>query len=132
MRSTNGVRRFFIFLAVTLAQVIMTQLVTFVISVFLPNMGDFPQTRPVLCISLLGVSYTIGIFFIGWLALNRRWLALVPRYPARLVATLLGAYLPLVIAVLVYRPLEPGNPFFFVAILTGILGFHLPGFFTKK
>jgi hypothetical protein len=31
-------------------------------------------------------------------------------YPARLVATLGGAYLPLIIALILYPSLEPGNP----------------------
>jgi uncharacterized membrane protein YccC len=55
-----------------------------------------------------------------------------PKLPARLVGTLAGAYLPLVIALFLYHPMEPGNPFFFVAMLTSVAGFYLGGWIRKK
>jgi hypothetical protein len=38
-----------------------------------------------------------------------------------------GAYLPLLAALILYHPLEAGNPFFFISIVMSILGFWLPG-----
>jgi hypothetical protein len=124
--------RFIIWLGVVLLQLVMTQVVTFLFSLLVPGMEDFPQTRPVLFIVALGIAFTIGIFLPGWLALNRRWLASEPRYAVRLVATLIGAYVPLLVALIVYHPLEPGNPFFFISMLAGILGFHAPGWVIRK
>ena len=119
-------------LGVAFLQFIMTQVATFVVSLLIPGMGDFPQTHPVLFVVILGVTFPIGVFLTGWLALKFHWLKSKPVLPARLVGTLLGAYLPLVIALFVYPTLEPGNPFFFVSMLTSILGFHIPGWFARK
>jgi hypothetical protein len=126
MNTNQKITNFLLFCAVVVVQVIATQLVTFVASLFLPNMGDFPQAHPVLFILILGITYTIGIYGVGLLALKFHWLRVPPLLHSRLVGTLLGAYLPLVVAVLIYHPREPGNPFFFIAIFTSILGFHLP------
>jgi hypothetical protein len=126
MNTNQKISSFLLFCAVVVAQVIATQLVTFVASLLLPNMGDFPQTLPVIFILILGITYTIGIYLVGLLALKFHWVKVPPNLRSRLVGTLLGAYLPLVVAVFIYHPLEPGNPFFFIAIFTSILGFHLP------
>ncbi len=117
--------------ATFLLQVIMTQVITFLFSLLLPGMENFPQTNPVIFIILLGVSYSIGVFLAGWLALRRRWLPSGRLFPQRLAGALTGAYVALIMALIFYHPLEPGNPFFFIAILTCILGFYLPGWVLK-
>ena len=128
----RGILTMIIRLAVALLQLTMTQVVTFVLSLLLPGMGDFPQTYPALFVVILGITYSTGVFLPGWLALERRWLKARPDYSARLIATLVGAYVPLVVALMLYRSLEPGNPFFSVSILTCVLGFYIPGWIGRK
>ena len=119
-------------LGVALLQLIMTLVVTFLLSLLAPGMENFPQTQPVLFVVVLGITFSTGVFLAGWLALKLRWLAAMPKYPMRLVATLIGAYLPLIVALILYHPLEPGNPFFFISMLTSVLGFYVPGWIERK
>ena len=132
MDSGKKILRFLTWLGVALLQLIMTQVVTFLISLLVPGMENFPQTHPALFVVVLGVTFSTGVFLTGWLALKLRWLAAKPIYPARLVATLIGAYLPLIVALILYHPLEPGNPFFFISMLTSVLGFYVPGWIERK
>ncbi len=132
MNAGKKVVRFFAWLGVALLQLISTQVVTFLASLLAPNMGDFPQTRPVLFVVILGITFTVGIFLTGWLAIKLRWLKMELKLVARLIGTLVGAYLPLVIALFLYHPLEPGNPFFFIAMLTSVAGFYLGGWIGKE
>ncbi len=112
--------------------VIPTQVVTFLLSLLVPGMGDFQQTHPALFVVIPGIAFSTGVFLIGWLALNFHWLASTPKYPIGLIATMLGAFLPLIVALILYLTLEPGNPFFFISMLTGVLGFHIPGWIDAK
>ena len=131
MNSGKKTIRFLIWLGVSLLQLIMTQVVTFLLSLLLPGMENFQQTIPALFVVLLGVSFSTGVFLTGWLALKLGWPATKPKYPLRLVATLVGAYLPLILALIIYPNIEPGNPFFFISMLTSILGFHVPGWIGR-
>jgi hypothetical protein len=131
MNTGKKVVRFFVWLGVALLQLIMTQVVTFLVSLLALGMENFPQTHPVLFVLILGTTFTAGVFLTGWLALKWRWLKAEPRLLARLVGTLIGAYLPLVVALFLYHPLEAGNPFFFISMLMGVAGFHLPGWFGR-
>lgn len=132
MDNSKKILRFFIWLGVAVLQLIMTQVVTFLLSLLIPVMENFPQTNPALFVVILGITFSTGVLLTGWLALKLRWLTTKPKYLTRLVATLVGAYLPLIIALFLYRTLEPGNPLFFIAMLTSILGFHLPGWLERK
>jgi hypothetical protein len=125
MGSGKGTRRFFVGLGVVLLQLFMIQVVTFLFSLVLPGLG--PQMHPVLFVAVLGVTFSSGIFLAGWLALGRRWLSGEPRHVTRLVATLVGSYLPLIVALALLGHLEAGSPFFVASMVTGILGFHAPG-----
>jgi predicted Abi (CAAX) family protease len=124
--------RFLTWLGVAMLQLIMAQVVTFLLSLFVPGMENFPQDHPALFVVILGVTFSTGVFLIGWLALKLRWLATKPKYAHRLVATLIGAYLPLILALILYHTLEPGNPFFFISMLISVLGFHVPGWIERK
>jgi hypothetical protein len=119
-------------LGVALLQLISTQVVTFLVSLLVPGMGDFPDTQPAIFVVLLGITFSTGVFLTGWLALKLHWLAAEPKYALRLVATLICAYLPLLVALILYHPIGVGNPFFFISALTTILGFHLPGWLERK
>lgn len=120
-----------IWLGVVLLQLIGTQVVTFILSLVIPGMGDVPQIQPVFFALILGLTFSAGVFLVGWLAIRFHWLSAEPRVATRLTGTLIGAYLPLIAALIIYKILEPGNPFFFVSMLASILGFHLPGWFKK-
>jgi hypothetical protein len=120
------VRLILIGLGVGLLQLILTQAVTFVASLLLPGMGDNLLGNSAAFVLVLGVTFTTGAFLGGWLALKQGWLKAEPRLRLRLAVTLAGAYLPLVLALLLYRVLEPGNPFFFVAALAAVVAFHIP------
>ncbi len=132
MNADQKVIRFFVWLGVAFLQLIMTQVVTFLVSLLAPGMENFPQTHSVLFVVILGVTFTAGVFLAGWLALKWRWLKMEPKLVARLIGTLVGAYLPLVLALFLYHPLEPGNPFFFISMLASVAGFYLGGWFGKK
>jgi hypothetical protein len=121
-----------IWLGVALLQLIMTQVVTFLFSFLFPEVENFQRTHPVLFAALLGFTFSLGVFLPGWLALRFRWLKAKPLYPARLAGTMIGAALPLLIALIIYRILEAGNPFFLISILASILGFHLPGWVWRQ
>ena len=124
--------RILTWLGIALLQLIMTQVVTFLLTLFVQDMENFPQSHPALFVVILGVAFSTGVFLTGWLALKLRWLTAKPKYPRRLVATLIGAYLPLIVALILYHSLETGNPFFFISMLTSVLGFHLPGWIERK
>jgi len=132
MLSGKKVLRFFIWLGVFLMQLIMTQFVTFVFSMPFPKgMQGYPQAHPVFFVIFLGICFTIGVFYAGWLAIHRRWIKIQPKYRARLVFTLMGAYVPLIVALIFYHPLEPGNPFFFISMLASVAGFYIPGWIGR-
>jgi uncharacterized membrane protein YeaQ/YmgE (transglycosylase-associated protein family) len=125
-------KKMLIWLGVAFLQLIMTQMVTFLLSLLVPDMGIFGQTNPALFAVILGITFSVGVFLAGWLALKLHWLTTEPKYPARMIATLIGAYIPLIAALFLYQFLEPGNPFFFTSMVMGILGFHVPGWMEKK
>jgi uncharacterized protein YacL len=128
MISTKKIIRFILWLGVVLLQLIMTQAVTFVVSMPFPRgMENYPQNHPIIFVLVLVISFTTGVFYTGWVAIRRRWITLKPKYLARLVFTLVGAIVPLLVALIFYHPLEPGNPFFFVSMFTSVVGFYIPG-----
>jgi len=118
-------------LGVVLLQLIMTQVVTFLVSFLLPNVENFQRTYPVFFAVIVGITFSAGIYLAGWLALKWHWLKLEPKYTARLLGTLIGAYLPLIIALFLYPALEAGNPFLGISMVAGILGFYVAGWVSK-
>jgi hypothetical protein len=129
--ATRRFTHYFIWLGVVLLQLIMTQVVTYLFSILFPGGEAFPLNYPVLFVAILGISFSAGIFLPGWLAFRRGWLNGQPKNKERLVATLVGAYLPLLIGLILLHRLEPGSPFFLISILAGILGFYLPSWIKQ-
>jgi hypothetical protein len=125
-------KRIIIWLCVVIAQLIMTQVVTFLVTLFIPVAEDFPKSSPVLYAMLLGLTFSLGVFWPGWLAIRLGWLPLLPRSWARFFGALLGAYLPLIAALVIFETLEAGNPFFLFSILGSILGFYVMGVDERK
>ena len=66
----------------------------------------------------------------GWLAIQRRWLVLKPALLPRLAGALVGAYLPLLLGLILVGALLAGSPFFAISILASLLGFYLPNLLT--
>ena len=132
METGTKTARFLIGIGVVFLQLIMTQVVMFLFSMFIPDVEKFQQSYPVFFALIAGLAFSAGVFLAGWLALKLGWLKGHPRLANRLIGTLACAYLPLVIALLIYRILEAGNPFFLISILASILGFHFPGWLVKQ
>jgi hypothetical protein len=132
MNSGQNKTRWFVWLGVAFLQLIMTQVVTFLFSLFIPDVEQFQQAKSVMFVLILGISFSVGVFLVGWLAFKFGWLKGKPNLMARLIWVLLGAFVPLIIALVIYRVLEAGNPFFAVSTLLSILGFHVPGWFAKE
>ena len=103
MNTGKKITRFLVWLGVVILQLIMTQVVTFVLSLLIPGMGDFPQIHPAFFVVILGITFSTGVFLAGWLALKYHWLTAEPKYPVRLVAAIIGAYLPLILTLIVYK-----------------------------
>lgn len=117
--------QFLRWLLVVILQIIMTQVVTFLLSLIFPNMVNLPQAQPAIFLLLLGICYSIGIMLVGFLGLKIRLAFLETKFYFRLIGTLVGVFVPLALALWLIKPLEP-NGFYFMAIFTGILGFFGP------
>jgi hypothetical protein len=112
---------------VILFQLIMTQVVTLLFSFIVPGMEVLQKSQPVLFLLFVGISFSVGIFLAGWVAIKFGWVKIAPKLSTRLIGTLVGAYLPLILALFIYPTIEAGNPFLTVSMLMGIAGFHLAG-----
>ncbi len=132
MEGIKKLPAFLIGLGVVVMQLTMTQVVTFIATLPFPDMEDFPQTHSGLFVVILGLTFSAGVFLVGWLALKLSWLKSDPKLPARMASTLIGAYLPLIVALVLYRTLAPGNPFYLISILASIVGFHAAGWRREK
>lgn len=123
---------FIIYIVVIILQIIMTQVITFLASLFLPNGEQLVLKNQLLFAVFIGVTFSVGVFWVGWLAIRLRWLKLPPKHLARFIGGLVGAYLPLLTSALVFRNLAPGSPFFFIAILGSVLGFYAAGWWNEN
>ena len=113
------------FLGVVVLQVLGVLLLTFIASLIWPN--EFAQ--PLQFMLMVGWTFGLGIFLVGWLAIKLGWLKAPVRFANRAAITLFGAYLPLVGGFLLAGPLKEGSPFFGLSILVGLLGFHVVSWF---
>ena len=125
------IKQIAIWFGVILFQLIMTQVVTLLFSFIVPDMEVLQKSQPVLFLLFAGVSFSVGIFLAGWVALKFGWVKIAPKLSTRLIGTLVGVYLPLILALFIYPTIEAGNPFLTVSMLTGIAGFYLAGWIGK-
>ncbi len=132
MKTRSMFVRVIIILGILFFQLVMTQVVTFLLSLLIGGLEFVQQSNKFFFASILGVTFSAGAFLSGWVALRFHWLDAAPRLPARAIGTLLGAYIPLLAAVLIYPTLEPGNPFYSLSILGAIIGFHVPTWFKSS
>jgi hypothetical protein len=119
-----------IILGIAVLQYIMAMLVNLIFTLLFPGLDVAPDSNSDLFILVLGFSYTAGIFLVGWLSIALR--DVTHQYGLRLLTTISATFLPLLIVLVFYPKLEPDNPFFFIAAITGILGFLLPEWFQKS
>lgn len=112
---------------ITILQLIMTQVVTLVASFIYPVDETFVSTHSFQFVLLLGICFTAGVVLTGWAAIRVKWLKLSYLWLARLTGTAAGAFIPLLLALMLYHPLEPGNPFFFISMLLSVFGFYAGG-----
>ena len=134
MENRKGTSFYIIWLVVSFVQAIASQISGLLVSILFSVIFRFeplPGTHPGIFVLLAGVMYATGIFFIGWLAIKFKILKVKTLYFYRLIGTLIGAYLPFLLAWAIYKPMQPGNPFFFIAIITAILGFQAPGWYNR-
>ena len=125
-------RRVFELFGVVLFQLVAILSVTFLVSLLTWTLTDNPETQSGNYVLFFGLSISIGVFLAGWLAFKFQWLQgqLLPL--PRLISTVLGAYLPLVVILLIETVIRAGHPVFTIALFTGILGFHLPAWLKRK
>jgi len=118
---------FVIWFGVAVAQVLMTQFVAYLVSLFFPNLEEIPPDRAVLFSLAIVLSYIAGIYLTGWAALLAGWVTTPPLYLARFIWTAVGVLIPFGVAALLGTLLEPGPQILIASIVAGIVGFYLPG-----
>ena len=118
-------------LIVVIVQLIAMQVVTFAGSFLFPNSVEPGIDHPWTFAIMLGIAFSLGIFLVGWFALNRSWLIGPPALVLRLVGTLIGTTLVLFAGVVLMHNLPAGSPFFGISMLVGVICFHLPSWINK-
>lgn len=132
MKHRGAVISILIVLGVAVLQLVMSQVVTFLVSLALPGMEGMVDSNPWLFALLVWLTFSVGIFLPGWLAASKGWLSLEPAVGWRLAGTLTGTALPLLLTLIFFSGLEAGSPFFFLSIILGVLGFHLAGWLANR
>lgn len=115
------------FIGVLLLQLVSIFGFTFLVSMLTFPYTEDPATQSGNYVLFFGLSITLGVFLAGWVALQNRWLSPPRLLLPRLAGTALGAYVPQIIVLLINKMIPAGHPVFTIAMLLGILGFHLPG-----
>ena len=114
--------RILVTLIVAFLQFVGAQIVTLLFSFVVPDMGA-PENNPWLFVVVAGLAFFLGIAAVGLLAIRLGWLKGAPAYAPRLVLTIGGVFVPLVLGGLLHQ-IRVASPFLTIAIITGILGFH--------
>lgn len=132
MKSKPLFVRVLVILGVLIFQLFFIQVVLFLVSFALVSLGGYGQTGRFLNVLILGLTFSAGSFLAGWIALRFHWLDADPKYLARAIGTLLGAFLPFLAALLLSANLGPGHTFYELSILFCILGFYVPTWIRGK
>jgi hypothetical protein len=96
-------------------QLIMTQVVTLLFSFIVPDMEVLQKSQPGLFLLFAGVSFSVGIFLAGWIAIKFGRVKIAPRLSPRVIGTGMGVYPPLILTLFIYPTIEAGNPFLTVS-----------------
>jgi hypothetical protein len=93
------------------------------------------------------LGFGIGVFSVGALSLNLGWSGSPKKYRARLIGTVIGGLIPILVLIGIRLAIAPsGTDSQFqevianqwqprlttISLLTGLLGFYLPGWMGKK
>ncbi len=132
MDNRNMFAKILILIGIGLLQVTAAMLILLFVTLLFPALDVKPDIKPVLFILVTGICYAVGIFLVGWLSIHLKWRKVNHLYGLRAFLTLIGAFVPLLIALATDAKLEAGNPLFFVSLLTGILGFLVPELWVRK
>ena len=127
MRSEKTAERLVRFWIVVLIQALLSQVVTFIVSIVLFYQKFVLEIKDMWLVGIIVLSFAVGIQIGGWIGF-RTWLIKGPRLPTiRFLAAVLGCVLPFAFAMLVSFPIEPGKPVYMIAVIGGLLGYHLAG-----
>ncbi len=123
-----------------LLQVVAAQLCVFVLSLIFGAVNTDIPAGWLLLVFAIWLGFTAGIYLAGRLALRLKWIGGPAQPGMRLAATALIGLIPLIILLIIGLPMQPGSPTFeevifnnwqprlgFLALIFGILGFHLAG-----
>lgn len=123
---------FWVGFGVTLIQYVSTQAVVFILSLFINLTEEFVTNQSGWFALLLTGCYSIGVYGVGWAALRVKLLRMEPLLLQRLAGTVLGAAIPLFIGLLISGRFAPGNPAFFIAMITTVMGFYIPSWIKRR
>ena len=127
MRSEKTAARLVRFWIVVLIQALLSQVVTFIVSIVLFYQKIILEIKDLWLVGIIVLCFTVGIQVGGWVGF-RTWLIAGPRlHTVRFLAALLGCALPFAFALLVSSPIEPGNAVYMIAVIGGLIGYHLVG-----
>lgn len=127
MRSEKTAAKLVRFWIVVLIQALLSQVVTFIVSIALFYQKLVPEIKDLWLIGIIVLCFTVGIQVGGWIGF-RTWLIDGPRRATiRFLAAVLGCVLPFAFALLVSSPVEPGTPVYMIAVIGGLMGYHLVG-----
>jgi hypothetical protein len=72
-----------------------------------------------------GLSFSVGLFLAVRVSFFN-WQTNEPHYLVRLCGSLIGAYVPLIIALVLSLKIQAGNPFLSISIVVSNAGYCLP------
>lgn len=132
MTDGKSLTRIIVYLAVIILQLIMTQVVTFIVTLFFPTTDEYFLSHGGIFTIVLGMTFSVGVFLAGWLAIQLHWLAISPKLLARFLGAVVGAYIPLIVFLIIYGAFEAGSPVFWFSILGSVLGFYAVGWLENN
>jgi hypothetical protein len=120
------------YLAKCLLQYVLTQLLAFVVFLFYPNLEMLTEIHPFQFVLISWIIIVAGLFLTGSFLIGIKWLRITPRPFLRLVGTLTGASIPLLVQIVFLDPSNPGSPAYLISMFLGLVGFHLPNLIKNQ
>jgi hypothetical protein len=126
MKKERDILPLMTYLAVCVAQLFMTRLLPYLGSKLFPAL-EIPQgTISIPYMAVNGVLAIIGVFITGWLAIQVHLLRVEPRLLFRLLGTVTGMALPILLGIIFASSANLSGIFFSFAAPLCVVGFHLP------
>lgn len=131
---------------IALLQVIVSYTSIFLLSTLFADLDTYKRGDWILILAGIWLSFTLGIYFVGWLYLVIRRSDRSKRGIVRLAGVALGVMIPLIILVVISLAFDFGNvertksvlfdnwqpKLWDLSLILGLLGFHLSGWFRLK